>query len=420
MELFNNKFSLAHPDTTRGPVFDESSDNIFIESISNASEQHRNEIYDIYFGGMFYHRDFSYGDVMGATPTSGQYKNLLEIQEKFGIPISVTFNEMRRPIEIMKPKNIQAFCDRIQDYYDDGVRSCTISHTHLMRCGALQERFPEMSWKNTVNHRIRSTQEMVDYAKLGYNVIQLDRDFNRNLAELKKSRVEADRLGIKTCLLVTEQCMPECPFKVEHDMWQSGPELRSHDASYWDVFKDTCVHWRDFGYNRNGHFGSIQNPRFGTDLTLMTKSTWEQFAMNCDTFKFSGRLMDITRNVPERCYTIEIIDEDTPIVPGTTDSDYVAAGKRRILKIPDLKTAWDNNLEPIGLWPQIAMAADFPYTEIIEDMDEIREYLKEHFWNSDVGKDLEKTLRTCRNQCYQCHKCDRAFGIGDIDSIIEV
>ena len=101
-----------------------------------------------------------------------------------------------------------------------------------MRLGVLQETFPEMDWKNTVNHGIRTTQQFIDYANLGYTTVQLDRDFNRNRSELRKVKKEADRLGIKTCLLVFESCLPECPFKTEHDCWQSG-ELAGTGHSYW-------------------------------------------------------------------------------------------------------------------------------------------------------------------------------------------
>ncbi len=420
MELYNNRMSIAHPDVSRGPVQEDSLDDFFLESMIAASEQHRREIYDIYFGGMFYHRDFSYGDVMGVSPTPGQYKNLLNVQEKFGIPISVTFNEMRRPMAIMQLENMHAFANRVQEYYDDGVRSCTISHTHLMRAGILQERFPEMTWKNTVNHRIRSTQEMVDYVKLGYDIIQLDRDFNRNLAELKKSKAEAIRLGVKTCLLVTEQCMPECPFKVEHDMWQSGAEMRTLGQSYWQIFDDTCMHWRNASNNRNNPNSGVQNPRFGTDIAMNSKEVFTQYAENTNVFKTSGRLLDVNKSVPKRQYHQEIRPAEAATFPGSVQTDYIKNKGATFLRIPDIKTAWDNDLAPIGDWLSQPFSVDSYGVKHIEDIGEIKEHLKDNFWNSEDGKDLEKTLRTCRNQCYQCHKCDRAFGMGDIDSILEV
>ena len=177
---YDKKFSIAHWDGCQD-------DNFFLESFENASEQWRNEIYDIYFGATFRYDDVVYGDVMGVNASPTHYKNLLKIQEKYGIPISLTLNAMDMPIEMIRTDVIECFLRYIKKYYDDGVRICTISHTHLMKTGALQEAFPDMDWKNTVNHGISSTQEMIDFATLGYTTVQLDRDFNRNLNELKRA-----------------------------------------------------------------------------------------------------------------------------------------------------------------------------------------------------------------------------------------
>ena len=57
---------------------------------------------------------------------------------------------------------------------------------------------------------------------------------------------------------------------------------------------------------------------------------------------------------------------------------------------------------------------------IITDIDRIHTILEEHFWNTEIGRDLAKTLKQCRNQCYRCHKCDNAFETGEIDSILDL
>ena len=420
MEKYNKKFSIAHWDRTRGVIQDDFADSWFLDSLSNSTEQYRNEIYDIYFGGQFLHRDVSYGETMGVTPSRGQYKNLLKIQEKFGIPISLTFNEMTRPFYLLRIDVMKEFLECIQKYYDDGVRSCTISHTHLMRTGALQERFPDMVWKNTVNHRIRSTQEFLDYTKLGYNIIQLDRDFNRNLNELKWVKKEADRVGVKTCLLISENCMPECPFKVEHDIWQGGREFRDLSSNYWEAIDTTCVKWRDPANNRTKDNSGVNNPRAGTDIIMNDKKTWDDFTDLVDVFKVSGRLVDAQQidKRGARWFSIPVSEKGKTVgyAEGTdrpTNQIY--------LEIPDFKTAYDNDLTPLSLWiGQVSISNRVLKENIITDIDRIHTILEEHFWNTEIGRDLAKTLKQCRNQCYRCHKCDNAFETGEIDSILDL
>jgi len=299
----------------------------------------------------------------------------------------------------------------IKKYYDDGVRSCTISHTHLMRTGALQSAFPDMDWKNTVNHQVMSTQSVIDYAKLGYTTIQLDRNFNRNLAELKRAKLEADRLNVKTCLLIKEGCMPECPFKKEHDCWQSGKELKSTGENYWNLISFTCNRWQIKAIETAKREGlgkllGVSNPRMGTDVIIHGKEDWNDFAGLVDIFKSSGRL-----HQPR---------------PGITEGKFIHGTSLKMTKdklstslfiVEDFKTVYENDLMPFHQW----FMADYIIKNypVITDINKIKEGLKNHFWNKKEAVLLSKVLKNCKNQCYKCHKCDDLFGIKKIDSILE-
>ena len=110
---YNKKFSIAHWDRIKD-------ENTFYECIKNSSQQWKNEIYDIYFGVTFENADsltgqggivltaargpddVTYGNTMGVNASEAQYKNLLKIQEKYNIPISLTLNEMNRPLKLLK------------------------------------------------------------------------------------------------------------------------------------------------------------------------------------------------------------------------------------------------------------------------------------------------------------------------------
>ena len=388
---YNKKFSIAHWETVKD-------DNLYFECFKNSSQQFKKEIYDIYFGTTFENDDVTYGNTMGVNASKGQYKNLLKIQEKYNIPISLTLNEMNRPLKLLKEKNIKEFISFIKKYYDDGVRSCTISHTHLMRTGALQSAFPDMNWKNTVNHRIASTQSFIDYTKLGYNTIQLDRDFNRNLAELKRVKLEADRLNVRTCLLISEMCMPECPFKTEHDCWQSGKELKEEGKAYWDVVNFTCNRWRI-----PGRWLGVSNPRMGTDVIIHGKEDWNDFAGLVDIFKSSGRLF------------LPPSDIDGKLMRGIEMKKNKSS--TNLFIVDDFKTVYENDLMPFHQWFMTDyIAKNYP---VITDINKIKEGIKNHFWNKEQAVLLSKVLKNCKNQCYKCHKCDDLFETKKVDSILE-
>jgi hypothetical protein len=401
---YNKKFSIAHWDNAIN-------DNLYFECFKNSSQQYKNEIYDIYFGVTFENNDVTYGNTMGVNASEAQYKNLLKIQEKYGVPISLTFNEMNRPIQLLKDKNGKEFIALIKKYYDDGVRSCTISHTHLMRTGALQSAFPDMDWKNTVNHQVMSTQSVIDYAKLGYTTIQLDRNFNRNLAELKRAKLEADRLNVKTCLLISESCMPECPFKKEHDCWQSGKELKSTGKTYWGLINFTCSRWRTRTASAAGARNPqtketndfrIVSPRTGTDIVIHSKKDWNEFAGVVDIFKMSGRLSSMRSHINKKyIYALEM-----------TNKPF-----NNLFVVDSFKTIYENNLTPLHLWFTITtVLKDYP---VITDINKIKEGIKNHFWNKEQAVLLSKVLKNCKNQCYKCHKCDDLFETKKIDSILE-
>ena len=41
-------------------------------------------------------------------------------------------------------------------------------------------------------------------------------------------------------------------------------------------------------------------------------------------------------------------------------------------------------------------------------------------WLSEQGGSLARILSTCRNQCWDCHACERTFGYPDIGSLLEI
>ena len=189
---FNKRFSLPHYDRFHGEYAQ-----VFYQTMKNADRKFLDSIYDIYFG-KYFHYEYNgqqkrCGNPMGVEASDEQIDYLFKLQEETGVIISLTFNTVEVPHEVVFDHNIRhKFVEWIGGYYDRGLRSCTMSSEHILRTGELQARCPDMRWKSTVNQIVSDAQQFIDYAYLGYNTINLDRSLNRNLRELKRIKRAQD------------------------------------------------------------------------------------------------------------------------------------------------------------------------------------------------------------------------------------
>ena len=74
-----------------------------------------------------------------------------------------------------------------------------------------------------------------------------------------------------------------------------------------------------------------------------------------------------------------------------------------------------NNLSPIHSWSPGWI--DTRYTT--EDYRTTYTGYK-GIWSTAPGKKLEKLLTSCRNQCWDCHECERTFGTEEVDSALQL
>ena len=172
---FNKRFSVAHFDQ-----FPPEYSSFYYTLMKNADPAYLANIHDIYFGKYFYYeykgQQKRCGNPMGVEASDEQIDYLFRLQEELGVEISLTFNTLEVPHEVIfEPSITEQFVEWIGKFYDRGLRSCTISSTHIMRTGELQARCPDMRWKNTVNQIVADAQQLIDFAYLGYNTILLDR-----------------------------------------------------------------------------------------------------------------------------------------------------------------------------------------------------------------------------------------------------
>ena len=406
MTKFSKRFSIAHYDR-----FHDEFESNYYTIFKNAAPAFLDNIHDIYFGKYFYYtfdgKEKRCGNPMGVEATDGQIDYLFKLQEETGVEISLTFNTVEVPNEVIFNYDIrQQFIEWIGSYYDRGLRSCTMSSAHILRTGELQARCPDMRWKSTVNQIVADAQQFIDFAYLGYNTILLDRSLNRNIKELKRIRKAQNYLNSKnprkkllTSLLVAESCIYSCPFKKEHD---AVGEVISTD--YFGGPADlTCNGWR-------GSESFKQLPRTGVDIVASETATMMQFLNLVDIFKFSGRL-----TVPA------FLAQDAQHIKAVWFYNNQERFKQPIAKVGSTIYAdnyddiIDNNLAPIHSW--IPGWVDTRHTK--EDYKTTYTEYK-GMWSTAPGKRLEKILTSCRNQCWDCHECERTFGTEEIDSALQL
>ena len=407
---FNGRFSVGHYDQFHGPH-----EKTFYTMMRNADPRFLANIHDIYFGKYFNYvyngHNKRCGNPMGVEASDEQVDWLFQLQEETGIQISLTFNTIEVPHEVAFDRNItMQFVEWIGSYYDRGMRSCTISSEHIMRTGMLQERCPDMRWKSTVNQIVADAQQFIDYAYLGYNTINLDRSLNRNLKELKRIKRAQDYLNSKnptkkllTVLLVAEACIYHCPFKKEHD---SVGEVIG--TQYFRGPADlSCNGWRALE-------GFADTPRSGVNIIANDNTTLEEFAELVDVFKFSGRLSTAKfMPPPEEAENIKAAWYYNKSPSGKFIQS--ASEVNETVYANDYNEIVENNLTPMHNW--IPGWIDTRHTK--EDWQTT--YRPDTgIWSTEPGKRLEKLLLNCRSQCWDCHECERTFGIQDLDSALQI
>jgi hypothetical protein len=242
---------------------------------------------------------------------------------------------------------------------------------------------------------------------MGYDTILLDRALNRDMDGLREiKKLTNEYPGITTSLLVTEGCMPQCPFKVEHDGMQAMPQ-----NDYWSMHGQlTCSVWR---------VGAKDLPRVGTDIVWGNNKTFDEYAELVDIFKFSGRLGALEFNEDKSAEDYKFIWANLTNIDGRRfafdPTDLSEFGTSFYGAADCFADVYDNELGPLSAWQGMRLASkDFPSEETWDTFQD------NSIWSTKKGKSLNVVLKTCRNQCWDCHACERTFGVDDYDSLIEV
>ena len=114
-------------------------------SISDVWEEldKENIFHDIYFTSRMppFIQD-AMGDVFNKDQSEDIIENALILQNKLGIPLSATFNNIEVPAT---QQNLALWIQNFRPLYERGIKTVTLPHTLWMLSGQIQKAFPNLS-----------------------------------------------------------------------------------------------------------------------------------------------------------------------------------------------------------------------------------------------------------------------------------
>jgi predicted O-methyltransferase YrrM len=253
-------------------------------------ERNKDWISDVYFTSRIapFKQD-AMGDVFVIEQEQLGIETALNIQKYLGIPVSATFNNIQIP---PTQTNLDTFIINFKKLYDAGVRTATIPHTHWLATGQIQRAFPELFIKNTILRDVRTANEIVALAQVGYHYINLDRDLMRDrdtLLRLKEAK-EWIKLNmgkdIQFSLLANEGCLGACPMMVEHFEFNNNRTNETPQYFNDPISRVSCPKW------------DVEDASVPLKTANFSpwKADWDDYLDNLgiDVFKMHGR-EDISR-----------------------------------------------------------------------------------------------------------------------------
>jgi hypothetical protein len=245
------KFLVSDKQIFSLPFFSAMENDFFYKNFLPFLQEYKEYIYDIYFtcnippflNDAMGCADMAEHDGEGSLEQTKRILTaMLDIQEQYGIKVSATFNNIHiDPNE----ENLNLFMENLQPLYEAGLRSMTIPHYLWMLDGKLKNKFPDMTIKNTILKKVSKPQEYVDYAKIGFDVVNIDRYNLRDRDNLKRLKKAYDRYKVPMVILANEWCRGLCPAMSEHYQYNCSSS-KSCSKLYFDTHLGhlTCPTWQ--------------------------------------------------------------------------------------------------------------------------------------------------------------------------------
>ena len=206
-------------------------------------KQYREFIYDIYFACYvppFVNDAMGMGNSLNENTYKEIFKFMIWIQERFGIKVSATFNNFS---VIPTYENLTLFIDNLKPFYEAGLRSITIPHSHWARIGDIKAAYPDMFIKNTLLRGVYDPQEYVNAVESGFDLVNIDCSNIRDRDNLIKLKKAYKKYKKPISILANEVCRGRCPIKEEH--YSINCSLETKEEYFNQKISDvSCKKWR--------------------------------------------------------------------------------------------------------------------------------------------------------------------------------
>jgi hypothetical protein len=161
-------------------------------------------------------------------------------------------------------------------------------------------------------------------------------------------------------------------------------------------------------------------PRIGTDLIYIDEENFNEFAELVDVFKYTGRVGNLEE--------VEGDINDYKFVWGVTATSsalFVYSGNNYSkndlgwwMTSDSHSDILKNKLTPLNNWSSAKIVKkDFISEDTWKYKDRV---FLDNIWATKKGKSLAKILKDCKNQCWDCHACEKVFKVTPVDSIIQI
>jgi collagenase-like PrtC family protease len=141
-------------------------------------------------------------------------KELIRLKEA-GIKLNLLLNANCHGSKSLSRELANDVCALVS-WLKDKTGLDTVTTTSLMLAETVKKHFPDIEIRASVNMRVGTVQGM-DYVRDIFDGFCVQKECNRDLARLERTRAWAEANGKKICLLANSGCLNYCSAQIFHD-----------------------------------------------------------------------------------------------------------------------------------------------------------------------------------------------------------
>ena len=163
-----------------------------------------------------------------------QVPGLIKTCRTFGIASQLLLNATCEGKNGLNKYNFRRIVNYIKQLKEKGLSSVVV--TNPIYISAIRREMRDITIESSVNCYVKTFEHALYLRDLGVNVLTVDRDINRDIAQIKEIK---SRTGLKIRLMLNEGCLNHCPYRISHYNYIAhGPLSKklSIDGIFLDAF----------------------------------------------------------------------------------------------------------------------------------------------------------------------------------------